>query len=322
MRWALAFYREGLSLDRYNVAYATLSFFKILNIVANSGPKQKAWINANYLNFGSTGHSKFEITRRLTELNHLGITDIGEYLYGSGRCAVAHAGTNPTVDPENPEDIERLSKDLPLIRAMAAHVIEKELGVKSRHTVWDEHFYELAGFKDLIGAAITERLKAKDNTLQPGDVAAITRLRIGIKNRPPYSAFDNLTVRHVSVTEGKLQLRASSDTELIEVDLTLDFAAERIIFDPDSGLRVADDSSAANARDIVSALHFMSDYIGNGKLQIFDPQTRNLLGRKDAYIPVNIVPGFAAEHFNQLITKYEAEAETRAAGAQSGGAAQ
>ena len=57
----------------------------------------------------------------------------------SCRCAVAHARTNPTVDPENWDDMERLSKDLPLIRAMAAHVIEKELNVKSQHTVWAEH---------------------------------------------------------------------------------------------------------------------------------------------------------------------------------------
>ncbi len=100
VRWALAFYREGLSLGRDNVAYATLSFFKILNIIANTGKKQKAWINANYANFGVNNHVKFEINRRITELQTSGVTDIGTYLYESGRCAVAHAGTNPTVDPE------------------------------------------------------------------------------------------------------------------------------------------------------------------------------------------------------------------------------
>jgi len=73
VRWALAFYREGLSLERPNAAYATLSFFKILNIVANTGPKQKAWINSNYMNFGSNSHAKFEITRRLTELKSSGV---------------------------------------------------------------------------------------------------------------------------------------------------------------------------------------------------------------------------------------------------------
>jgi Methylamine utilization protein MauJ len=161
VRWALAFYREGLSLDRDNVAYATLSFFKILNIIADTGRKQKAWINANYANFGLTNHTKFEINRRITELKSSGITDIGGYLYESGRCAVAHAGTSPTVDPENPEDIERLTKDLPLVRGMAAHVIEKEFAVKSRFAIWDEHLYELAGFKDLLGPAVTVRLEGQ-----------------------------------------------------------------------------------------------------------------------------------------------------------------
>jgi hypothetical protein len=163
VRWALAFYREGLSLDRSNVAYATLSFFKILNIIADTGAKQRSWINANFADFGSNNQVKFEITRRISELQNSGVADIGTYLYESGRCAVAHAGTNPTVDPENPEDTERLAKDLPLIRAMAAHVIEKQLKVKSRHTIWHEHLYELAGFEELLGPEVTGRLKLKDN---------------------------------------------------------------------------------------------------------------------------------------------------------------
>jgi hypothetical protein len=282
--------------------------------------KAKAWINANHANFGSTGHAKFEITRRLTELNHSGITDIGEYLYASGRCAIAHAGTSPTVDPENPEDIERLSKDFPVIRAMAAHVIEKELEVKSSHTVWAGHLYELSGFKDLLGPEIAERLKAKDNTLQPPDAAAIHRLRIGVKNRPPYTALKALTVRQATITDGKLTLLTSSEDGLIEVDLTLDFAAERMLFDIDNGLRASDDGSENSAKQIVSVLHFISDYVGNGKLQVFNSETGSLLGRKDAYIPMNIIPGLAAEHFGQLITQYEAEAETRAAKANQGGA--
>jgi hypothetical protein len=56
----------------------------------------------------------------------------------------------------------------------------------------------------------------------------------------------------------------------------------------------------------------MTDYIGNGKLQIFNADNGVLLGRKDAFIPMNIIPGSAADHFNELIDKYEAEAETRA----------
>jgi hypothetical protein len=35
---------------------------------------------------------------------------------------------------------------------------------------------------------------------------------------------------------------------------------------------------------------------------------------------MNVIPGLAAEHFDQLITQYEAEAETRAAKVNQGGA--
>jgi hypothetical protein len=321
VRWALAFYREGLSLGHQNVAYAALSFFKILNIIVR-GEKQIEWINANLANFGINNHEKFEVNRRVTELQNSGISNVGEYLYGSGRCAIAHAGSNPTVDPENPDDLERLSKDLRLIRAMAAHVIEKEFNVKSRHTIWTEHLYELAGFEELLGPAITSRLKAKDATLTVNEVAFVHRMRIGIKNRQPYIALHNLSVRNTAVTEGKVELTMSSDDGLIGVDLALDFPDERMMFDLDNGFRVADDGSEHSARQIVSALHFMTDYICNGKLQIFDAENGSLLGRKDAYIPMNIVPGFAAEHFNQLINKYEAEAETRAVRAQQGAPAQ
>ena len=114
------------------------------------------------------------------------------------------------------------------------------------------------------------------------------------------------------ITEGTIELTMSSDDGLIEVDLVLNFPDERMVFDIDSGLRVSDDGSEGSARQIVSALQFMSDYMGNGKLQIFNAQTGLLLGRKDAFIPMNIVPSFAVEHFNQLIDKYQAEAETRA----------
>ena len=44
-RLALAFYREGLTLN--SVAYQCLSFFKILNITLANSKAQKDWIDAN-----------------------------------------------------------------------------------------------------------------------------------------------------------------------------------------------------------------------------------------------------------------------------------
>jgi hypothetical protein len=62
-----------------------------------------------------------------------GINDVGEYLYGQGRCAVAHAN-NTTVDPDDYADRRRLSADLPLVKEVAALFIEKELGIEREHT--------------------------------------------------------------------------------------------------------------------------------------------------------------------------------------------
>jgi hypothetical protein len=212
----------------------------------------------------------------------------------------------------------KIAKDLPLIRAMASRVIETEFSIKSSHTIWHEHLYELAGFKDLLGAVIVDRLKAKDATLAASDITQLPRISISIKNREAYTALSNLAIRNQSTVDGNIQLAVASQDGLIEIDLVLDFSNERIIFDIDSGLRISDDGSQRSAQQIISVLRFMNDYMGNGKLQIFNSDSGVLLGRKDAYIPMNIMPGPAIDHFNQLIAKYEAEAETRAAGTEQG----
>jgi hypothetical protein len=118
-------------------------------------------------------------------------TDIGRYLYVSGRCAVAHAFNEPLVNPEDPEDTVRLSRDLPLIRAFAEHLIEHELGVKSKHTVWREHLYELDGFRSLLGNALLQRLKAKE-PIQVGEVPQFPPLSVRLRDQPTMSAFEGI----------------------------------------------------------------------------------------------------------------------------------
>jgi hypothetical protein len=123
-RWALAFFREGLSMR--HTPYAFLSFYKIINILHKSGTKQKAWIN-DVIDKSVDHRSK----TRLHQIR-ANNSDVGQYLYASGRCAVAHAGQGQTVDPEDPLDLERLMQDLPLIQGLAAYAIEFELGVVYR----------------------------------------------------------------------------------------------------------------------------------------------------------------------------------------------
>ena len=125
-RIALALYREALSVE--NVPYEFLGYFKIINVVLAAGKDQITWINNTIPHI--TGQ------RALTRISALANSqsDIGEYLYVSGRCAVAHASTTPVVDPDNPADLSRLSADMPVARALAEYLIENEFGIKWRRS--------------------------------------------------------------------------------------------------------------------------------------------------------------------------------------------
>jgi hypothetical protein len=155
---ALALYREALSVN--SVAYQFLGFAKVLNILYEKGKDQKEWINKNVDQITDN-----RAKERLTELRQQGV-DVGEYLYTSGRCAIAHAYATPVVDPEDPEENRRLHRDLSLIQALAEDLIERELGIKSAQTVWREHLYELGGFRLLLGDEAADRIK----NLQPIDL--------------------------------------------------------------------------------------------------------------------------------------------------------
>lgn len=127
----LALYREGLSLNSDPLRF--LSFFKVLNITLGNGPTQIAWINENL------HHVKYgQELERLDELRKVH-TDIGNYLFVQGRCAVAHAYAQPLAHPDSYVDKRRLYDDLPLIRCLARTFIEQELGVPTDETFWKVH---------------------------------------------------------------------------------------------------------------------------------------------------------------------------------------
>jgi len=118
-RLAMAIYREARSV--HNTSYEFLSYFKIINIVYCNGASQKDWINNTIRHL-----SDAKALERISQLKSLE-ADIGAYLYESGRCAVAHAGVDPVVDPDDPNDFLRLSADMPVVQALAEHLMSSEL---------------------------------------------------------------------------------------------------------------------------------------------------------------------------------------------------
>jgi len=122
---AYAFYREGLSSS--SVYYSFLNFYKVIQLAFDEkGEDIINWIK-NSLNKISSHKDALE---RILEIKNKE-EDIANYLFESGRCAIAHAaikkGKGPVVDPDNPQDHQRLNKDLAIVKGLARYAIESGL---------------------------------------------------------------------------------------------------------------------------------------------------------------------------------------------------
>ena len=126
---ALALFREAMSVN--SVPFSFLSYFKVLNIAFDKGAKQKSWINQNIEAICyQPAATRLQDLRKSTD-------DIGKYLYGQGRCAIAHAySPDQLVNPDKYGDKRRLELDLPLMKELSALFIEREFGVLSIDSFW------------------------------------------------------------------------------------------------------------------------------------------------------------------------------------------
>jgi len=123
---ALALYREGRTIN--SIPFAFLSYFKILNMFW----KDKVQNHKNDIIEGLRDVLPMitdeEARKRIDDLSKQQ-TDVATYLYKSGRCAVAHAYSEPVVDPDDMSDLQRLSQDMWIIKAVAEFLIEEKLHV-------------------------------------------------------------------------------------------------------------------------------------------------------------------------------------------------
>jgi hypothetical protein len=125
-RLALALYREGRTIS--SVPYEFLSYFKILNIFWKDKFKNGKNEIVEGLRDALPKIFDTEARERIDNLSKQH-TDIATYLYESGRCAVAHAYSDPVIDPDDLSDLHRLSQDMWIIKAVAEFLIEDELHV-------------------------------------------------------------------------------------------------------------------------------------------------------------------------------------------------
>ena len=293
---ALALLREGDGLSHTHYGYSFLSYYKIINLVKKNGEKQKRWIRNNLANL------KGDAEKRVIEIRNNG-ENVEDYLYHSCRCALAHAGVEPTVNPDDANDSERLYKDLPLIRQLAVQMIESQFSIKTDNTVYKEHLYETSGFKDLFGNDIVSEILSTD---------AISRKRIKIDQKisihqwcdKRYGVFDLLSIKVTKIRNGVVFFSCFNDDMTFKIPLIVDLNEDRIYLEiEDSDISTNDEKKELEYR--IDWNNFFRDFVGNGQLEIFLEDDNNLLGRKDANIPVNIDLGRTIDSFNAAIDQLQ-----------------
>lgn len=299
---ALALFREGMSLD--HVAYKFLSFYKIINLRWRSPQDQKKWISEK-LNLIENHEAK----KRLNELKQ-SESEIANYLYVSGRCAVAHAGIDPYIDPENVEDSRRLYADLPIIKELAKIMIEQEYGIKTMRTIYEEHLYELEGFRDLLGSKLVDRLKQKP-FLCDVEIPKLPRLSLRIHDHEIFPALEGLNPEVQQVINGQVILACQSDDKLFQVLLVLNFADERLQIDPEGGFYLRDDGSTKVMERAASIWRFKRAYYANGELEVWDCNKNLILGYCDPFIPTNIDLTTTLGNFERFTEQCAMEADRR-----------
>ncbi|MDR6624369.1 methylamine utilization protein MauJ [Caulobacter segnis] len=302
-RLALALCREAASINM--ATYAVISYFRVFETYFQGYAREiKDWLNANCPLVADRQAKEVFDRLKATEPN------IGDYLHSACRSAAAHGkiGSQTVIDPDDPEDERRLTQDLPLIRAMAIKLTEEILGIQTTSTVYREHLYELAGFKPLFTQEALEAF-AGGLACPEGQSVDLPIVNIGLSGKPPFAALSGLEPVHLQAVVGGAKVAFRRPDGLVEFHVLLDIKNERLEFEIERDLVLFDDGSPEAMEVAASAMEFRKFYYLNGKLRVVDTETGELLARKDAFVPVNLI--VRPEGFDLEIKRYRDTAEHR-----------
>lgn len=258
-RLALALYREATSVNM--ISYKFLGFFKVINVLHGTKDSQIGWIEQNL-----TKITEQPAVNRIHEMN-IQNGELARYLYIQGRCAVAHAYAEPIVNPDAPEDLDRLVRDLPVIRALAELAMEQELGVKSHFTVLQEHLYELEGFRDIFGSEVVHRLK-REGMVPNVDLRMPDHLSLRIHGKNHLESFEAMLASFRCLGNGAVELTVKTTDNRLKAVLHLCFKQERLVFDATSGLTFCDDGSVEAAERLLDARLLFNYWVTNGVTEV------------------------------------------------------
>ncbi|KZL16797.1 hypothetical protein PsAD2_03414 [Pseudovibrio axinellae] len=321
---ALALMREGRELN--HAAFSFLNYFRVCEVAYSNSEDRKKWMidaivriqescsvdaptNLKAKGVLISGYQDSLALDALTNLKKRDPKEVSKHLFEASRCAIAHAGKDPIINPDDPADINRLSSELPLIEFLAVLAIEEKFGVKTTSTIDREHLYELEGFKKAFGSELVEKLKSSEQI--QGDLrVGLPVISLRLRGRPSFPSLEGLLPKQMQQVGSNVQLSYGKEDGSLGVKFNLNFKDEQLEFDIHDGIYgISDDESADYAETKAQMIEFFKWYYLNGSLEIVDTETGEEISRKDAFLPVNVLVN--PEEFDKDIKFWLSTADTR-----------
>lgn len=307
VRKALAFLREGRRLRDVHKPYSFLSFFKVVESQFSSKDRV-AWIQANLDQLDG------EAGKRVAELRAKGL-DVGKHLFGSGRCAVAHASLGSTiVDPDIPADRRRIADDLDVMAGLASRYLKVEAGVPDEIEL-HRNRDRTVPWHALLPRGTLEALQAGRTV---SDLTALGQLR---ENRVtvrlwPHDAPDcmqHMLLSAEGYAPGVVTFLVVNERETVFLRFALDIANGRMHTMLEDG-GVTDQFGEITEADIEHYTRYFHSVLGNALVELcidgVDPVPCEIV------IPVNIISqapekmvALALEQFRKRKTGFPARSE-------------
>jgi hypothetical protein len=285
-RLALAFWREGLLLRDIHDGYSFLSFYKVIESQFKNGRARGAWVDQSIPTLAG------EAAERIRELQaaHL---DVGEHIFKSGRCAVAHASLGRTlVDPDIPEDRLRITKDLAIVQALAEKYIREELGAPNEMDIYRNRD-ALRPIYEYLKPNQVEELRIGGSVLP--EKLGLNGLRVSINHWPhqAWRVLKDLTLSVASAHNGVVDFRATNDSGTLSLGFLLAFSQRKA----GTNLNVSGalpTNQGGRPEDEIAFLEYQKAVIGNGIIEVQLPNGEKIVC--EVVIPVNVDIGrtFAA----------------------------
>lgn len=284
VRKALAFWREGRRLDEVHDSYAFLSFYKVIESQFHDGRARGNWITSHIDQLTDRA------AKRVAELRTAGV-DVSDHLFGSGRCAVAHASfEGEIVDPDVPADRKRLSADLVIMEELARIYIRDELKIPDSLSLYGTR-NRLAPWDELLPPDTLDTLR-KGGT--PTDASALNGLTVAVGLWPDGAipGLERSTMHVDAVKNGVIRVVVVNERQTIRMVFFLDYRSGQIHTSLYDG-RLGYGDNRPDENDVRAYATFFYNVFGNGIAELtygdYEPVDCMI------FTPVNVMMTMSAE---------------------------